>query len=170
MAVNKVVYDGSTLIDITPTTATASDVASGKVFFDRSGVQQTGTASGGGAPSTITAGDTPVLMNASVERRAGTSYGSVGVSITIPKDGTYRLKWCAFRTTTSGTSGSRLYRNGSAVGSAITSWTGSYYQANSLDLSCSKDDVIDIYVRSRSTSYYVSAGFLTACINWDNGF
>lgn len=32
--------------DTTPTTASASDVASGKIFFDSSGTQQTGTASG----------------------------------------------------------------------------------------------------------------------------
>ena len=37
--------------DVTPTTATASDVASGKVFFDSSGTQQTGTSSGGGGAS-----------------------------------------------------------------------------------------------------------------------
>lgn len=34
--------------DVTPTTAAAADVASGKIFFDSSGQQQTGTASGGG--------------------------------------------------------------------------------------------------------------------------
>ena len=42
--------------DVTPTTATASDVASGKVFFDSTGVQQTGTSSGGGTGEWTTAG------------------------------------------------------------------------------------------------------------------
>ncbi len=38
----------ATFTDVTPTTASASDVASGKIFFDASGIQTTGTASGGG--------------------------------------------------------------------------------------------------------------------------
>ncbi len=47
MAVNKVVQsNGTTLIDITPTTAIASDVASGKIFFLADGTQATGTSSG----------------------------------------------------------------------------------------------------------------------------
>ena len=34
--------------DVTPTTAAAADVAQGKIFFDATGAQQTGTSSGGG--------------------------------------------------------------------------------------------------------------------------
>ena len=40
--------------DVTPTTATASDVASGKIFFTANGSQATGTASGGGSVQTDT--------------------------------------------------------------------------------------------------------------------
>lgn len=48
---NKVVYNGTTLIDISDTTAVQSDVASGKSFYTASGQKLLGTASGGGTPS-----------------------------------------------------------------------------------------------------------------------
>lgn len=46
--INKVVYGNTTLIDLTDTTAEASDVAQGKYFYGRDGVRTAGTATGGG--------------------------------------------------------------------------------------------------------------------------
>lgn len=51
MAVNKVVYNGSTLIDLENDTAVASDVAQGKKFHLATGVIATGTATGMGDPN-----------------------------------------------------------------------------------------------------------------------
>lgn len=48
MAINKVVYGQNTIIDITDTTAVASDVAQGKYFYTNAGVRTEGTATGGG--------------------------------------------------------------------------------------------------------------------------
>lgn len=54
MPVNKVVYGSTTLIDITDTTAVASDVAVGKYFYAIDGTKTAGTASGGGGSVSIT--------------------------------------------------------------------------------------------------------------------
>ena len=47
MAINKVVYGNTTLIDLTDTTATASDVLAGKYFYTNAGVKTEGTGTGG---------------------------------------------------------------------------------------------------------------------------
>ena len=47
MAINKVQYGNSVLIDLTDTTAEASDVLTGKYFYGKDGVKTLGTGTGG---------------------------------------------------------------------------------------------------------------------------
>lgn len=155
MANNKVeLSDGTVLIDITPTTATASDVASGKVFFTAAGVQTSGTASGGTSMN--------VQVAAGVNRIASTSYTAVsGQSLTVAVTGTYDVYWVGYRSTTSGTSGSRLYIDRTAYGTANTSFSN-HGQANHLTgVSLTQGEEITVRARSRSTSYYMYVGNLT---------
>ena len=57
--VNKVqLADGTTLIDISDTTAAAADVAQGKYFYDASGAKVQGTATGGGGSGGVIIEDT----------------------------------------------------------------------------------------------------------------
>ena len=152
MAVNKVNYGNTTIMDISDTTATASDVASGKYFYTNAGERTQGTASGGGGKN--------VQAYSGMDYVASTSYTATDVTLTVSKSGTYTVSWMGFRNTTSGTSGSRIYVNGTAKGSAHTSFTSNYGQYCQESLSLNKDDVIVVRARSRSTSYYMYVGNL----------
>lgn len=44
MAVNKVIFEGRTLIDLTDSTVTSADLNYGKVAYDRAGVRIVGSA------------------------------------------------------------------------------------------------------------------------------
>lgn len=100
---NKVVIDGSTLMDISDTTAVAADVAQGKYFYTANGTKTAGTASGSGggsssgqtATGTVTGSGTTVLeIPCSFEPDAIYIYGDMSddisnrgvVSLAIIKD------------------------------------------------------------------------------------
>ena len=66
--------------DVTPTTATDSDVASGKIYFKSDGSQSTGTSSGGGGTGIATLLKTVSLGTMST---SGTSAADSGKSVSV---------------------------------------------------------------------------------------
>lgn len=143
--------------DASVTTATAADVASGKIFLASNGTITTGTNSGGGGSS----------MNVQIDntnhRISGTTYVDTGAYLKVSVAGTYDIYWSAFRSSTSsGTNGTQLYKNGSTQGSAQTSWQNSYAQTPKLSgVTLAKNDELQIYARASSNSRYVCVGNLT---------
>lgn len=90
-----------------------------------------------------------------------TTYEATDVSVTVSKTGTYKVSWMAWRSTSSGTSGSQLYINGTAYGSANTTFTGTYGQSITLtNMSLTQGDVLVVHARARGTSYYMYVGNL----------
>lgn len=144
--------------------------SSGKFFSSVSvNVPSSGGNSGGNLPSVITAGDTPVLYAAGAYQSQSTTLTNTGLTLNIPQAGTYRFRWLV-----SGGGGSRytvksqLYRNGTAVGTQQTSQGSDAY---SLDLACSANDQVTLYLAGYNYGgYFGGGGGLCACINWDNGF
>lgn len=61
MAINKVIYGGNTLIDLTSDTVTASDILAGKKAHDKSGAQITGECTFDSDTSDATAGAGDIL-------------------------------------------------------------------------------------------------------------
>lgn len=63
MAINKVIYGGNTLIDITDTTATAADVAYGEYFYGNDGIKYTGSSTKDSDTTDANAAATEILLN-----------------------------------------------------------------------------------------------------------
>ena len=89
------------------------------------------------------------------------TYTDTDVTLTVAKSGTYTISWMGWRNTTSGTSGSQLYKNGTAIGTASTSFMNSYGQYVTLTgQSLNQGDVLVVRARSRNASYYMGVGNL----------
>lgn len=103
-----------------------------------------------------------VQVAQSTTRVASTSYTETA-SLTCSTTGTYDVYWDCFRSSTSGTNGSRLYIGGSAYGSANTTFSNSIHVQNNhlTGVQISEGQEVAVYVRSRATNYYAYCGQLT---------
>ena len=141
--------------DVTDTTATASDVASGKYFYTAAGVRTAGTNSGGG-------GSSKNAQTAQSTTRATTSSYTEVISLTCTKAGTYHVYWSTFRSSTSGTWGSQLYLNDTAYGTAHTgSWSNHIQNIHLSNVTITANADVSVRVRTRGNSYYGYVGTLT---------
>ena len=141
--------------DVTDTTATASDVASGKYFYTASGVRTAGTNSGGGGSSKN------AQTAQSTSRSTSSTYTEV-ISLTCTKSGTYHVYWSTFRSSTSGTWGSQLYLNDTAYGTAQTgSWSNHIQNIHLTNVQIDANEEVSVRVRSRGSNYYGYVGTLT---------
>ena len=124
-----------------------------------------GGSSGGGLPDTVEAGDTPVVSSAKlVTTLATVDNTATGISVIVPKSGTYRFKFSCGRTNTTGDWTTQLYKNGVAVSGATVMWN-SYQGSCTADISCDAGDSIEIYGFTRGTNYRSIIGQLVGCIN-----
>ena len=89
------------------------------------------------------------------------SYTATDVTLTVKTSGIYTISWIGWRSTSSGTSGTELYINGSMYGSAHTTFTGTYGQyVEVTGVELDAGDVLTIRARARSSSYYMYVGNL----------
>ncbi len=144
----------ATFTDVSDTTSTASDVAVGTYFYTAAGVRTQGTNSGGGG------GGKNIQVYAGYDETNATSYTATDLSIKVAKAGTYKISWTGSRNTTSGTSGSQIYVNGTAKGSAHTSFTRNYFQFCQETLTLAANDTVVVRARARSNTYYMQVGNL----------
>lgn len=120
-------------------------------------------------PDTITAGDTPVLADWSGSHVTDSTATDTGLSVTVPKAGTWRFYVCACviaTTTTTGTPTIEIYKNGTSV--AQTTVSNSTAEFPYFDVECAAGDVIKVYATAVKSIYMtisVKAFGLVACVN-----
>lgn len=105
-------------------------------------------------------GGKAVQVNSEAASVHTNAYSSTGISITVAKSGTYNVSWMAWRSSSSGTMGTNLYKNGTA-GTNQQTWTNTYGQHIALtNQSYNAGDVLTLYANAGSTTRYCWAGNL----------
>ena len=114
----------------------------------------TGTYSGGGSSKNV--------QTAQSTTRSTSTSGSNVISLTCSTAGTYTVRWSTFRSSTSGTWGSRLYIGGTAYETMHTSdWSNHIQNREVTGVSISANQAVAVYVQSRGNNYYGYVGTLT---------
>lgn len=94
------------------------------------------------------------------DSRTANSYGATSVTLTVAKSGTYKISWCAWRGSSSGTMGTNLHI-GSSSGTNQQTWTGTYGQCITLtNQSLTAGTTLTLYATSGSNSRTVYVGNL----------
>lgn len=139
--------------DVTDTTATAADVATGKYFYTAAGVKTEGTNSGGGSSK-----NAQVVQGTT--RTTSSSQTAIGAEMTVSKTGTYDVYWSGFRSSTSAsyTYGTQLFIDNTAYGSENTTWSNHVQNNHLSNVSLTQGQKIRVRGRnSRGSSYYIYA-------------
>jgi hypothetical protein len=140
---------------------------------DDSGSGDSGDSSGSGdgLPDVIVAGDTPILGSWVGKTVSTTDTTDTGLSVTIPKNGTYRLYIPATKSSGMGSSGSptiTVYKNGVATDKVVSVTSTTPTTPYSIDVECTEGDVIGLYATGYKASYSttsVTVMALIACID-----
>lgn len=143
----------------TAVTVTASELASGNKEITANGtnIDVVGYSTVSVAVPSSSSGKAGQIVS-KVARTSQTTYTDMGFEITVAKAGTYNIYWSGYRSSTSGTSGAQIYKNGSALGSAVTTFNSTYANCQVGELSnqtLAVNDKITIRARARNTSSYM---------------
>lgn len=129
------------------------------------------TGGGDGLPDVIVAGDTPILGSWVGSQVTATQATDTGLSVTIPRDGTYRFYVTANKGSGYGVTKNptiQIYKNGVAHGTTISVNSSMPEKPYSVDVECSAGDVIKVYATAANASYSTTAivvQALIACID-----
>lgn len=117
-------------------------------------------------PDVPAVGDSPVMVATSnIKIVSGSTYTALPYTYTVPKTGNYRFKWTMVTNNLLGTVRTRLYKNGTAVGTEKS--TNSVVPVEqSEDIACTAGDQITVQGRGATFANCIFGGF-GAHIDWE---
>jgi hypothetical protein len=122
--------------------------------------------SSGGLPNVIVAGDTPILASWTGKTVSTNTITDTGLSVTIPKNGTYRLYIPATKSGmgSSGNPTITVYKNGVATDKVVSVTSTTPTTPYSIDVECTEGDVIGLYATGYKASYSTTSVTVMALI------